>query len=49
MSNCCSTTIRATLAAAVLVALGPITTAAQEVELVVVDPTAVAKGYSATN
>jgi sporulation protein YlmC with PRC-barrel domain len=47
MSNFCSTTTRATLAAAVLVALGPITTAAQEVELVVVDPNAVAKGYSA--
>jgi sporulation protein YlmC with PRC-barrel domain len=47
MSDFCRATTRATLAAAVLIALGPTTTAAQEVELVVVDPTAVAKGYSA--
>jgi hypothetical protein len=42
------TTTAATLAVAVLIALGPATAAAQAVELVVVDPKAVAKGYSAS-
>lgn len=41
------TTTAATLAIAVLIALGPATAAVQVVELVAVDPKAVAKGYSA--
>ena len=42
------TTTAATLAVAVLIALSPASSASQEVELVVVDPKAVAKGYSAS-
>jgi hypothetical protein len=42
-----STATAARLAAAVLIALAPATAVPQAIELVVVDPKAVAKGYSA--
>jgi hypothetical protein len=43
-----STATAARLAAAVLIALAPATAVPQAIELVVVDPKAVAKGYSAS-
>jgi hypothetical protein len=42
------TTPTTTLAVAALIALGAAPSASQEVELVVIDPTAVAKGFSAS-
>jgi hypothetical protein len=47
MSKIRGTPTVATLAAAVLITLAPATAAPQTLELVVVDPKAVAKGYSA--